>query len=79
MKISKAQQKNQDEFLKKLGENIVQIRKQKKMSQQDLAYAIGWDKPNLRKVEKGRVNLTVKSLLLLAEGLGISIQNLLNF
>jgi transcriptional regulator with XRE-family HTH domain len=79
VKISKAQQKNQDEFLKKLGENIVQIRKQKKMSQQDLAYAIGWDKPNLRKVEKGRVNLTVKSLLLLAEGLGISIQNLLNF
>jgi transcriptional regulator with XRE-family HTH domain len=79
VKINKAQQKNQDEFLKKLGENIVQIRKQNKMSQNDLAYAIGWDKPNLRKVEKGKVNVTVKSLLLLAEGLGVKVQVLLDF
>jgi transcriptional regulator with XRE-family HTH domain len=79
VKTSKAQDKRQQEFLKKLGERIVQLRKEKKMSQQDLAYAIGWDKPNLRKIEKGKVNLTVKSLLLISEGLGISIQDLTLF
>lgn len=78
MKTSKAQDKRQQEFLKKLGDRVVKLRKERKMSQQDLAYAIGWDKPNLRKIEKGRVNVTVKSLLLLSEALGLSLQELMD-
>ena len=78
MKLTKAQEKKQDESLVKLGERIVELRKKKKLSQNDLAYLMGWDKPNLRKIEHGRGNPTYKTLLLLAEGLGISLQELID-
>ena len=77
--MTKAQEKQHEESLVKLGERIVQLRKKKKLSQNDLAYLIGWDKPNLRKIEHGRGNPTYKTLLLLAEGLEISLQELIDF
>ncbi|MES2284690.1 MAG: helix-turn-helix transcriptional regulator [Bacteroidota bacterium] len=79
VKFTKTQQKQHQEFLNKLGERIVQLRKIKKLSQNDLANTIGWDKPNLRKIEHGRGNPTVKTLLLIAEGLDISFQELTEF
>ncbi len=79
VKLSKTQEKEHKEFLVKLGERIVQLRKKKKLSQNDLALEIGWDKPNLRKIEHGRGNPTIKSLLLISEGLGIPINDLINF
>lgn len=47
------------------------------MTQTQLANDCGWDEPNLRRIEKGRVNPTIKTLLILAEGLGTSIQELI--
>jgi transcriptional regulator with XRE-family HTH domain len=78
VKLTRTQEKQHSEYLIKLGLNVVHWRKKKKMSQNDLAYKIGWDKPNLRKIEHGRGNPTIKTLLLLAEGLDISLQELLN-
>ncbi len=77
MKLSKTQQRQHDEYLKSLGERIVSIRKKKGLSQMDLAYAIGMEKPNLRQIEKGKRNITIKTILLIAEGLGVSIIDLL--
>lgn len=79
MVTAKAQQKKHQEFLDKLGARIVLLRKEKKMSQNDLAMECGWDKPNLRRLEKGRVNPSVKTLLILCEGLGVTIQELVDF
>ena len=76
VKITKSQELEHKAFLVKLGQRIVFFRKKFKLSQNDLAYRIGWDKPNLRKIEHGRGNPTVKSLLLIAEGLGVTIDEL---
>ena len=78
MLTTKAQDKKHQDFLDKLGERIVHLRKKKKMSQNDLALECGWDKPNLSRLEKGRVNPSVKTLLILCEGLNITIQELLD-
>ncbi len=78
MKLTKAQEKEIEKALIKLGDRVVLLRKKKKLSQKDLAYKIGWDKPNLRKIEHGRSNVTFKTLFLLAEGLEVSIQELLD-
>lgn len=78
MLTTKAQDKKHQEFLDKLGERIVYLRKRKKMSQNDLALECGWDKPNLRRLEKGKVNPSVKTLLILCEGLNITVQELLD-
>jgi transcriptional regulator with XRE-family HTH domain len=39
---------------------------------------MGWDKPNLRKIEKGRTNPTVKTLIKITEVLKISLSELLD-
>jgi len=67
------------QYLQKLGEKIVAIRKSKKLSQQDLAHECGMDKPNLRKLEKGKGNPTVKTLLRLSKALEIDPKDLLDF
>jgi transcriptional regulator with XRE-family HTH domain len=77
--VTKAQEKKHQEFLDKLGERIVLLRKKKKLSQNDLALECGWDKPNLRRLEKGKSNPTMKTLLVLCEGLGVTVKELLDF
>ncbi len=79
VKITKSQELEHEAFLLKLGQRIVFLRKKFKLSQNDLAYRIGWDKPNLRKIEHGRGNPTIKSLLLIAEGLEVNIEELFKF
>jgi len=78
VKFSKSQQQQHETFLKALGARIVNLRKKKGLSQLDLAYSIGMEKPNLRQIEKGKRNITIKTVLLIAEGLEISINELMN-
>ena len=79
MKLSKKQEQEYTDFMIKLGQRIVFLRKKFKLSQNDLAYRMGWDKPNLRKIEHGRGNPTIKTMFLIAEGFGITINELLDF
>jgi transcriptional regulator with XRE-family HTH domain len=79
VKLSKKQEQEYTDFLIKLGQRIVFLRKTFKLSQNDLAYRMGWDKPNLRKIEHGRGNPTIKTMFLIAEGFGITINELLDF
>ena len=46
------------------------------MTQDDLASLCGWEAPNLRKIEGAKTNPTVKTLLVMSEGLGVNIQEL---
>ena len=48
------------------------------MTQKDLAYSIGMEIPNLRQIEKGKRNVTLKTILLIAEGLDIDFRKLLD-
>lgn len=46
------------------------------MSQNDLALEIDWDKSNLRKIEKGKLNVTFKTLYKLSKALGVELHEL---
>ena len=66
------------EFIQKLGRRIVALRKEKKMKQIDLATKINIEDSALRRIESGRTNPTLKTLLRIAEGLDTSIITLMN-
>jgi transcriptional regulator with XRE-family HTH domain len=59
-----------------LGERIVFLRKRAGLSQRELAYACGWDKSNLRKLEKGRTNPTIKTLVKVCSVLKVNFKDL---
>jgi transcriptional regulator with XRE-family HTH domain len=54
---------NLDGYLKKLGKNIAKIRKRNSMTQYKLAKEIFTDQSNLARIEEGKVNPTVKTLV----------------
>lgn len=65
-----------DNLLVKLGNRIVQIRKEKGIRQVDLAINSEIDDGSLRKIEKGKINPTTKTLQRIANGLGVEIKDL---
>jgi len=66
-------------FIKKLGQRIVKLRNEKKLKQIDLAIKINIEDSALRRIESGRTNPTVKTLLRIAEGLETDFTNLFDF
>lgn len=66
-------------FLKLLGKNIVRLRKEKDLSQAELAYRIGMEKSNLSVIENGRSNPQIITLIKLAAALDIPLPKLLDF
>lgn len=66
----------ENEKLVKLGERIKQLREEKGMTQVQLAYKIGKDQPSINRVEKGKINPSYLYLLELAEGLEVSLEEL---
>lgn len=67
------------EYLEKLGENIVKIRKAKNLKQIDLAYLIEIEDSLLRRIEKGRINTSVIMLRRIAAALKIPVSKLFEF
>ncbi len=74
---SELRKMNDSEYLKKIGEKIIEIRQEKGISQVELANSIGMEDSSLRRIEKGRVNSTILMLKKIAEGLNISIHEIL--
>ena len=64
--------------LKRIGINITRVRKEKGMTQEDLCGATEMDRSHLSEIENGKMNITVKTLAKIAEGLGVTAQELLN-
>ena len=65
------------QFLSNLGKAIRQARRQKKMTQEDLAELAGVNPKHLGEVELGKANPTVLFLLKLASALGLETSDLL--
>jgi putative transcriptional regulator len=63
-------------LLKKLGERIREIRKDKGISQVQLAHAINKDQQSIQRLEAGNINPTFYYLIEIAQGLGISVEEL---
>lgn len=67
-----------DKLKIKLGKRIVILREQKGWSQSDLARACNKDRQAIEKLENGKVNPTLYTLLELANALEISLPELVD-
>ena len=65
------------ELLKSLGERIKEIRLDKGLTQTELAHKIGKDHPSINRLEKGKINPSYFFLCEVAEGLEISVVEIL--
>jgi len=68
-----------DELKKKIGQRIVELRTKKGWSQSDLARACNKDRQAMEKLENGKVNPTLYSLLEISKALEVSLSNLVKF
>lgn len=78
MGIQESEKKEQAIFLEQLGAHIGKIRAGKNISVSELARRCFMDKPNLIRIEKGRVNPSIYALKRIADALEISLKELLN-
>ncbi|HNP94083.1 MAG TPA: helix-turn-helix transcriptional regulator [Cyclobacteriaceae bacterium] len=73
------QRKKKKEALIQFGKRLSQIRKAKKLSFRQLAVLCDVDYSDIKKFEKGEVNITIATLMDLAIGLGVHPKELLGF
>ena len=59
----------------KIGQRIVQLRKEQKLSQQKFANAADIERTFLTHIENGRKNISVGTLQKITNALGVSIQD----
>ena len=64
-------------LLKKLGKNVRRIRNDKGMSQTELANIINKDQPSIQRLEAGNINPSYYYLYQVAQGLEVSLKELL--
>ena len=67
-----------DKLKKKIGQRIIEFREQKGWSQADLARACNKDRQAIEKLENGKVNPTLYTLLEIANVLEISLSKLVD-
>lgn len=63
-------------FLKAIGQKINKIRKEKKVSFQELSYITGIEKSNIVKLTTKGSNITMTTFNRIAQGLGVSAKEL---
>ena len=68
-----------EQLKKKIGQRIVELRTKKGWSQSDLARACNKDRQAMEKLENGKVNPTLYSLLEIANALGVPLKKLVDF
>ena len=62
--------------LKQIGSNIRRIRLKKGLTQVELAYESGIEENTLNRIEKGKTNPTMKTMLNIAKALGVKLTEL---
>lgn len=67
---------DKDLFIK-IGNNITTLRKQQGITTKELGYRCEIEKSNLIAIEKGRVNITLKTLLKISRALGVEMGKLI--
>jgi transcriptional regulator with XRE-family HTH domain len=66
-------------FLKKLGQRISELRTSQHLTKIQLAYEINTSESNIRRIEKGQINVGVVTLNKISESLNIHIKELVDF
>lgn len=70
---------NKEKELKELGRRIKALRKERNMTQFDLASRINKDQQSIQRLEAGRVNPSYAYLLEISEGLNTTLTDILRF
>ena len=70
--------KDDEKYLKALGERIIALRKAKEMTQVELAEKLGTQHTMVGRIERGEVNCTINTLRKIAGKLGVSVSELVN-
>lgn len=65
-------------YLKKLGEKVERVRKEKGLTQKQLAEKLGTFHTQIGRIERGEVNVTINSLRRIAKELGLTLSELVN-
>jgi transcriptional regulator with XRE-family HTH domain len=68
-----------EKFLKKFGSNLKRIRKEKGVSQEQLANDLGFSQPHIVKIESGQVNTSVSHAAAIAKSLKVPVVSLFDF
>lgn len=68
---------NEEEYIKKVGQNIINRRNELGIRQVELAHLLGIEDSSLRRIEKGKTNPTFKTLYKIAEILKFDLIDLL--
>ena len=66
-------------YQKKFGIQLKKIRQHKGMSQLDLASYCNMEKTSISRIENGRTNITLKTMVLLSESLGVNLVDFFDF
>lgn len=72
-------EKELESLKQKFGKNLQKIRESKKFSLLDLSYNTSLDDSNISKIEHGKFNITLGTIVELAKGLDIHPKKLLDF
>ena len=64
--------------LQRIGANLLRLRIEKGLTQEQLSYECDVDRAKISKIESGQANLLVTTLLDLAEGLSVTPEELLD-
>jgi transcriptional regulator with XRE-family HTH domain len=66
-----------DERLKIIGKNIRYYRKALGITSAELGFITGMDRSALCKIERGEINITIETLLIISDNLNIQIRDLI--
>lgn len=66
--------RNENELLKQFGEKVQILRKERKLSQEELAYLAGFHRTYIGMIERAERNITLSNLKRLADALNIPIK-----
>ena len=64
---------------KKFGAKLAYVRKSKKLSQMKLAEIVNMNFNYIGQIERGEAHVTIKTMIVLADALDISLSELFNF
>jgi putative transcriptional regulator len=70
--------KEKEILLKRLGNNIQKLRKEKGLTQVELASAVNKDQQSIQRLEVGNINPSFYYLYEIAKGLGVDIKELID-
>ncbi len=74
-----ARQKRNPEIINKFGERLRELRKEKGLSQNELAHAADIEYSQVSRIELGKINTSISQIAALSDALGVHPKELLGF